>query len=111
MKRIWIAILLIATSSLLIAASVPDSKIDEGTARNLAIDQYNQLFCDKYILNSADSKYHQFPQLDTNYFHKAEIKDGCWQLAGTPPAGWFVSARVSLDGKWVQLTSVGFSTK
>ena len=87
----------------------PESTIDENTARKLAIEQYNKLFCDKYILNPLDAKHHKFPELDAKYFYKAEIKDGCWQLAGAPPAGWFVLARVSLDGKWVQLTSVGFA--
>ena len=111
MKRIWIAVLLVALCGLFIAAIPPESKIDENTARKLAIDQYNQLFRDKFLFNSADSKYQQFPQLDANYFHKVEIKDGCWQLIAAPPAGWFVFAKVSMDGKWVQLTSVGYAIK
>lgn len=111
MKRILIPILVVAICGLVIAAAEPKSAIDENAARKLAIDQYNQLFKDKFILSPVDAKHHQFPQLDAEYFHKAEIKDGCWQLAGDPPAGWFVYAKVSLDGKWVQLTSAGFSTE
>jgi hypothetical protein len=111
MKKIWIPILMLGACGMLIAADKPQSTVDEATARTLAIAQYNKLFRDKYTLNPVDSKHHKFPVLDAKYFHKAEIKDGCWQLAGAPPAGWFVFARVSLDGKWVQLTSVGFAAK
>jgi hypothetical protein len=66
---------------------------------------------DKYFFNPVDKKHHRFPTLDAKYFHEAEVKEGCWQLAGAPPAGLFVFAKVSLDGKWVQLTSVGNSVK
>ena len=111
MKRILIPILIVAVCGLVIAAAEPKSAIDEKTARTLAIDQYNQLFKDKFILNPVDSKYHQFPQFDAKSFRSAEVKDGCWQLALDPPAGWFIYAKVSLDGKWVQLTSAGFSTE
>ncbi len=109
MKRIWLAVLVLVACGVLIAADRPKAGVDEAAARKLAIEQYNKLFGDKYILNPVDSKYHRFPKLDANYFHHAEIKDGCWQLTGAPPAGWYVVAKVSLDGRWVQLTSAGFS--
>lgn len=96
----------IASSNATAAAEVAGN-IAEATARQLAIDQYNQLFKDKFI--SVDEEHHQFPQLDAKFFHVAEIKHGCWELAGDPSAGWYVYAKVSLDGKLVQLTRVGFS--
>lgn len=95
----------------LMAADKPSSAIDEKTARQLAIEQYNQLFGDKYMLNPVDNTYQKCPKLDPTYFHEAKIKDGCWQVAGSPPVGWFVFAKVSMDGKWVQVTSVGFAVK
>ena len=97
--------------ALLVMAAKPDTTIDEATARELAIQQYNKLFVGKYFFNPVDKKHHKFPELDAKYFHEAKVKDGCWQLAGAPPAGLFVFANVSLDGKWVQLTSVGNSVK
>ena len=109
MKQISMAVLLLAVCGLVVAATPTVSHIDESTARKLAIDQYNQLFKDKFILNPVDSKYHQCPTFNTKSFRTAEIKDGCWQLALDPPAGWFVYAKVSLDGKWVQITSAGFA--
>lgn len=109
MKKMLIAALLLAGCALFMAAMPPESKIDENAARKLAIEQYNHLFKDKYILNPVDSKYHQCPTLDSKSFRTAEVKGGCWQLARDPPAGWFVYARVSLDGKWVQITSAGFA--
>lgn len=84
-------------------------QIDEATARKLAIQQYHKLFSDKYFFNPVDKKHHKFPKLNGAYFHKADLKDGCWQLAGDPPAGVHVYAKVSAGGKWVQLTRVGFA--
>jgi len=54
------AILIVAGCGLFIAASPAESPIGENAARKLAIDQYNQLFHDKFIFNLVDSKYHQF---------------------------------------------------
>ena len=111
MRKIWIAFLAMATCGLLVAATPSGNQIDENAARTLAINQYNQLFKDKFILNPVDNKHHQFPTFEATSFRVAEIKDGCWQLALDPPAGWFVYAKVSLDGKWVQITSAGFSAE
>lgn len=109
MKKIWMAVLLLAVCGLVVTATPSGSQIDEGTARKLAIDQYNHLFKDKFVL--IDSKYLQFPEFDAKSFRTAEIKNGCWELALDPPAGWFVYAKVSLDGKWVQITSSGFAAE
>ena len=111
MTKIWSTISLLGACCLLIAATALEPAIDEKAARKLAIEEYNQLFRDKFIRNAANSQYLQFPQLDAKYFRWAEIKDGCWELTGDPPAGWFVHAKVSLDGKWVQLTSAGFASQ
>jgi len=59
----------------------------------------------------GELQYYQFPELAANYFHKAELKDGVWLLEGAPPDGIFVFAKVSADGKWVQMTRVGFAPK
>lgn len=104
-------LVLLAACGSVVAAARGDSSIDESAARKLAIAQYNQLFRDKFILNPADSQYKRFPELDATYFHEAKIKDGCWQLTGFPPAGWYVVAKVSLDGEWVQLTSAGYAAE
>jgi len=109
MKKILMAVLLLAVCGLFVAATPSGQQIDENMARKLAIDQYNQLFKDKYILNPVDSKHHLFPTFEAKSFRVAEVKDGCWQLALDPPAGWFVYAKVSLDGKWIQITSAGFA--
>ncbi len=109
MKKIWMSVVVLACCGLFIAAAPLKNGIDENTARKLAVEQYNQLFKDKYLLGPVDSKYLQCPTLDAKSFRVAEVKDGCWQLALDPPAGWFVYAKVSLDGKWVQITRVGLS--
>jgi len=109
MKKTLIAFLAMAICGSLVAATPSETQIDENTARKLAIDQYNQLFKDKFILNPLDKKHHQFPTFEAKSFRVAEVKDGCWQLALDPPAGWFVYAKVSLDGKWIQITSAGFA--
>lgn len=110
-KALTPLLVLLAVCGSVIAAANPESTIDERAARKLAIAQYNQLFHDKFILNPVDSQYHKFPKLDAKYFHEAKIKDGCWQLIGSPPAGWYVVAKVSLDGDWVQLTNAGFAAE
>jgi hypothetical protein len=84
-------------------------QIDEVVARKLAIQQYHKLFFDKYYFNPVDKKHHKFPKLDGKFFHKAKLQGGAWQLAGDPPAGVHVYAKVSIDGKWVQLSRVGFA--
>jgi hypothetical protein len=109
MKKIGMTVLLLAVCGIFVAATPSGSQIDENAARKLAIDQYNHLFKDKFILNPVDKKHHPLPALEAKSFRVAEVKDGCWQLALDPPAGWFVYAKVSLDGKWVQITSAGFA--
>jgi len=91
------------------AANTSSSAINAIEARKRAIAQYNLLFRDKFFFNPVDHKYEQFPELMDKQFYNAELKDGYWQLTGEPPAGVYVNAKVSADGKWVQLTSVGFS--
>jgi len=111
MKKTWIAFLAIAICGLLVAATPSGTQVDEDTVRKLVSNQYNQLFKDKFILNPVDKKHHQFPTFEAKSFRVAEVRDGCWQLALDPPAGWFVYAKVSLDGKWVQITSAGFAAE
>jgi len=53
------AVLLLVVCGLFVAATPSGSQIDENTARKLAIDQYNRLFKDKFMLSPVDSKYHQ----------------------------------------------------
>lgn len=111
MKRfvsVSLVLLSMVLACTLIAATDTGSAIDATTARGLAIAQYNLLFRDKYYLDPADQTYHQFPQLSEREFHKAEMKDGCWQLECDPSLGVQVHAKVSADGKWVQLTRVDF---
>ena len=109
MRAICILLLAAIMVSVGVAANDGNSVIDEAGARALAIEQYHRLFLDKYFFNPVDRKHHKFPKLDAKFFHKVEIKDGCWQLAGDPPAGIHVYAKVSLDAKFVQLTRVGFA--
>ena len=111
MKTVPILILTLAICGSAFTMAKPGPAIDEKAARKLAIEQYNELFRDKFILNPADSQYHKFPQLGPNYFHEAKIKERCWYLTGFPPGGWHVIAKVSLDGEWVQLTDVGFAAE
>ena len=93
----------------LLAASAQSSAISEMDARELAIKQYRHLFSDKFYFNPVNKSYRPFPPLDASWFHKAQFESSVWTLAGDPPAGVFVYARVSADGKWVQLDRVGFA--
>ncbi len=107
MKKILLSVSLIAMCILMIAAESTQSTVDEKTARKLAAEQYNQLFLGAYLL--LGSNYIQFPKLDPTSFDTVKVKDGCWQVVMDPPQGWYVDSKVSLDGKWVQITRAGFS--
>jgi hypothetical protein len=108
MNKFWMSLSLIGLCALLVAAESSPSSINEKTARRLAVDQYNHLFGGAY-LSLKPSTCVPFPHYDAGCFHDVRIKDGCWNLVMDPPQGWYLLAKVSLDGKWVQITSAGFS--
>jgi hypothetical protein len=109
MKKFSIIIISALAIACVLFAGTPDGDIDETAARKLAIQQYHKLFLDKYFFNPVDKEHYKFPELDAKFFHKAEVKDGCWWFVGDPPAGVYVYAKVDLKGRWVQLTRVGFA--
>ena len=107
MKNILLILTLVLATTVL--AEIPDTVIPEDIARDLAIKRYNELFHDKYHLNPIDNKYYLFPELPPSYFHKAELREGNWYLEGDPPAGYFIYATVTGDGRHIELTRVGFA--
>lgn len=83
--------------------------ITELKAKQLVLQKYRQLYGDVYFLNPVDKKYIKFPLLDISHFDYIKKTQCCWIVEGEPPAGVYVTAKVSLNGEWVVLTSAGFA--
>ena len=83
--------------------------IDKTEACKICAAHYNKLFEDKYWLNPINNKYYKFLQIDENSFTTIIYKNECWNLKVDPPAGPYIIAIVSPDGKFVQFQDVGFS--
>lgn len=83
--------------------------IDAAQARKLVLDKYRALFTGTYY--RLDDKYHEYPPLSVDDFHKAVLADGIWDVRCEPLVGYFVTGRVAQDGSWVDLEQVGFANQ
>lgn len=86
-----------------------DRQIDATEASTLALLRFEQLFSDKYILNTVDQRHYRMPALTKSQVTSVEAVGPVWLVRVEPPAGLSMEARVAKDGSWTELVRVRWS--
>jgi hypothetical protein len=84
--------------------------IGQDAARDLAAARYRMLFLGKYY-ETVDGVRHPFPTLDGSSFRDVVASGDAWLVNCAPLAGLTVEARVSRDGRWVEINQVSYASQ
>ena len=90
------------------AAELPAPIVLE-QAKRLALERYNQLFSDKFMLGARSQQCRPYPHFGTDDVTHTSLSDAGWLIAVEPPAGFYFEARVDRAGAWVDVQRVGFA--
>lgn len=82
--------------------------ITADTAKALVLERYEALFKSSRLVNRGDNSSFPYPPLTKESLQVEGPENGAFRVIHNVPAGLELEARVSTDGKWVDLIRVAW---